>query len=446
MHLAKSQAVALALALLLAPPSGLLAADAAPPKVALEAEIAKLKSDDEAERSEARKQLAAKGEGIRAELQKALDGAGQDPDYAAQLKQVLKDLGQSEILRDFDAPQKVDLELKGKTVKDALTFLKKTYGFEVKAGDGALAKPLELDRKGLTFFEALEAIREGAKLGYRIDQAAANVDKKALCISLEELGEKNWVAAAAAGPFLVLVHSVSTNGSKTLDMAGGGNEHRQFNAQIQVIPFPGLTLGGVAPESGKFTDAKGNNFNGFNINRGRFSGMRQHRIGNQAIHLNDGFQLGADASAPFTWEATIKVQVPLKLVSKTLDDLSNGGQLDTPDGRVAVHKPEESGGKWKLKIVFPANSELAQGGWGGMGLAVRAGGGDAKPSKEQPGYFVLNAAGNVIQSQGMSGTGDGRTMTYDFTFGEEPRALQMNWHGEKTERAYAIKLSGIPAP
>lgn len=446
MHLAKSHAVALALTLLLAPPCGLLAADAPPPKASIDAEIAKLKSDDEAERAEARKQLAAKGEGIRAELQKALDGAGQDPDFAAQLKQVLKDLGQSEILRDFDAPLKVDLVLKGKTVKDALATLKEAYGFEVKAGEGALAKPLELDRKGLTFFEALEAIREGAKLGYRIDQAAANADKKALGISLEELGEKSWVAATAVGPFLVLGHSVSTNGSKTLDMAGGGNEHRQFNAQIQVIPFPGLTLGGVSPEGGKFTDAKGNNFNGFNINRGRFSGMRQHRLGNQPIHLNDGFQLTAEATAPYIWEATLKVQVPLKLASKTLDDLSNGSQVDLPDGRVAVHKPEESGGKWKLKVVFPANSELAQGGWGGVGMRAGGGGGDAKAPKDQPGYFVLNAAGNVIHSQGMSGTGDGRTMTYEFTYAEEPKALQFNWYGEKTERTYPIKLTGIPAP
>lgn len=421
--------------------------------------LTKLKSDDEAERSEARKALVLKGDAIKAEVQKALDGAGQDADFSAQLKQIVKDLGQNEMLRGFDAPQTIDLELKDATVKDALAKLKETFGFTVNASDAAAAKKLELNRKDLTFFEALDSIREAAKLGYRIEQNVQPTPEnpKTVAVSLDELGEKSWVAAAPAGPFLIVVQSVNSYGNKSLDMNGGGNEHRQMNMQVMAIPQPGLTLGGVQPEETKFADSKGNSFNGQHQQaRVRNFGFRGQRAagGSGPIYLNDSLQLSGEIAPPLSWEASMKVQIPLKMISKTLDNLSGGASaVETPDGQVTVGKPEQSGAQWKMKITFPQNSELAQGGWGGVAMVARMGkvgaGGNAndnKPPKEQPGYFVLNGEGNLIQSMGMSGSGNGRTMTYDLTFNEEPKSVLLQWNGERTERTVKFKVPNIPMP
>ncbi|MBI3828270.1 MAG: hypothetical protein HY291_02055 [Planctomycetes bacterium] len=420
--------------------------------------LLKLMSDDEAERAEARKALVLKGDAIKAEVQKALDGAGQDADYSAQLKEIIKDLGQNEMLRGFDAPQTIDLELKDATVKDALAKLKETFGFTVNASDAAASKKVELNRKGLTFFEALDSIREAAKLGYRIDQAlqATPENAKTVAVSLDELGEKGWVAAAPAGPFLIVVQSVNTFGNKSMDMNGGSNEHKQMNMQVMAIPQPGLVLGGVQPEETKFTDSKNNSFNGQHQQaRIRNFGFRGQRLasGSAPIYLNDGIQMSAEIVPPLAWEASMKVQIPLKMLAKTLENLAAGNSaVETTDGQVSVGKPEQSGQQWKLKITFPQNSELAQGGWGG-GMAIMAkagvgaaGGNDNKPPKGQPGYFVLNSEGNVIQSMGMSGSGNGRTMTYDLTFGEEPKSVLLQWNGERTERTVKFKVPSIPMP
>ncbi|MCW8131417.1 MAG: hypothetical protein KIS92_13795 [Planctomycetota bacterium] len=449
MHIVNSRMLPATLVLLLAGVAGALAEDApAKPEASVPDLIQKLKSDDEDERAVARTALSLKGDAIRAELQKALDGA-EDPDFKAQIKQVMKNLGQNEMLRPFDQPVTIDLDLKDAPVSEALAKLKEAFGVAVQAAEGAAAKKVTVSQKGLTFFEALDAVRLAAKLAYRVDQAAGmnNKDKSTLCVSLDEPGEKGWCAAAPAGPFLLVVQSVSASGQRTLNPNGAMQENRQLNMQMGAVAQPGLTLGDVTVNDTKFTDAKGTETNGYNHMRGRGFGFRNNQGGGY-IYLNDGMQLGGEASGPLTWTADLKVLIPLKMVSKTLDDLSEGGSLEVSDGKVTVQKPAKSGNSWKLRIVFPANSEMVQGGNAGMRAAFVVAGnqGGNKPPKESPGYFVLNAAGDMIQSQGMSGSGDGRTMTYDLNFNEEPKSILFQWHGEKTERSFKAKLGEIPIP
>jgi len=83
-----------------------------------------------------------------------------------------------------------------------------------------------------------------------------------------------------------------------------------------------------------------------------------------------------------------------------------------------------------------------------MAMAAAGAGGEeeGKPPENQEGLHVLNAAGEVIQSGGMSGHGDGTIMEYTMTYQQEPAKILFRWHAEKAERKISVAVKGLPVP
>lgn len=435
-------------------PFGLRAVDAPPPKadVSVSDLIQKLKSDDAGVRDAARKALSDKGYSIRANLQKALDDAGQDADFLEQIKQVMKNLSQIERLRSFDQPVTIDLEVKDLTVKEALEKLKATFGITVPVSEAAASAKFDLSKKGMSFFEALDAVRKAAKLGLRVDQNAAiggNMDPLTLCATLEEPG-KGWCSVSPCGPFMFVVQSVSIN--KTRNANRTNRENKQLILMVMCLPMPGLTGGTVTTSSSKFVDAKGTETNGYHDEPGKlglkFGEWSINPNSKIAICIMDGMQMPAEISGPISWEADFKVQVPIKVVSKTLANLSKGGTVEIANEQITVNNLERTDNGWKLRIVLPSNSEFMQGCTHSHMMRIGGGGGgdEEKPHPYTPGYFVLNGAGNLIHATRESSSGDESKVTYDLTFDEEPKSIQFQWYEEKADRILKVKLPEIPIP
>lgn len=187
---------------------------------AIDALIGQLKSEESTERDAARKKLAEIGEPVRAPLTKALEAPGSDLDFKAQATQILKALDQMDVLRGIDNPKTIDLDLKDAKVADALAALQKHFGWKVEASDEAAAKVVSIAVQSASFFQALEAIRTAARLGYSSDATVSDKPNQ-LPFTLVELGEKGTVAAGASGPYLVYLNRVSANISRTLDLSAG---------------------------------------------------------------------------------------------------------------------------------------------------------------------------------------------------------------------------------
>jgi hypothetical protein len=111
--------------------------ETAPPAEDIHKLLQGLKSDEEEERAKVRKQLAEKGEALRPQLEKALDEAKNEPDYSSQIKLVLKSLSQNEILKAFDAPKTISLDVKDTPVKDVLAKFKEAFGVTVECAGAA---------------------------------------------------------------------------------------------------------------------------------------------------------------------------------------------------------------------------------------------------------------------------------------------------------------------
>ncbi|MCZ7647903.1 MAG: hypothetical protein M5U26_22035 [Planctomycetota bacterium] len=286
-----------------------------------------LKSDDPDERDKAYRTLAEAGEPVRADLEKALAGAENNPDLASRLRNLLKNIGQREMLAGFDAPKTIDLELAEGTLGEAMAKLKAAFGWDVKCNEAAAAKKLSVTLKGARFFEALEALRKAAGVTYRVNQNSLwggdNNKKGELPLELVDKGEDDWLTAAAAGPFLILPMSVNYQEYRTKSIFPGQANQRNFSFQGVVLAEPGCAASAVAPGKCSFTDAKGKDFaSAYGDNNRGFGG---HGDGgrNGVFQFNDQFQISDELSGPVNWKCMLKVQVPLKMKSKRIESLAD---------------------------------------------------------------------------------------------------------------------------
>ncbi|MBI3828272.1 MAG: hypothetical protein HY291_02065 [Planctomycetes bacterium] len=424
-----------------------------------EALIQKLRSDDPDERDAARRKLNEAGEAMREALEKALAAGGKDPDFAAQVKQILKELGQNAVLKRFDAPKVADFDFTAKPIKEVLTAFKETYGWQVIAAEAAREKPCTFAVKGATFFQALEALRQAARLGYKLpEEADEEAAKRELPFELVELGEKGAVFAQALGPFLVFTASTTVQRSKHADyLQGTAAETLSLNWEAFLVAEPGLQAGSMRIRHFKFEDAKESKVADLNVNLDDTTGAANEKRAHCFTFAASGTPDAAFAS-PFNIRASLSAQVPLKLVTKRIELAGAAGKTFTvKDGTLVYEKLHQEGGEWKIHFKTTGTvSELHS-----SGLVENDGDeeGTARtefaPStrqeneevpKNRPGIYFVDAQNHVIDSQGQSLSGGNESWTAVISLPKEPTAIVLQALEEKVEKKYELLLKGITMP
>ena len=414
-----------------------------------------LKSDDDGERTLFRKQLIAKGDAIRAQLEKALDTSKNEPDFESQIKLVLESFAQNEVLKPYDAPTTLSLDVKDAPVKDVLAKFKAAFGHTLECVGEAGEKKVSVAFKDRALFDALEDLRKAAGLIYQFEQRVVVQDKKAegLPFKLAEAGEKGFCAVGVNGPFMVFVGRASSTETRALLPDGAVQSNKNINLQIFVIAEPNAATPEVFPVSSVFVDKNGQEQNG------QYSNTRMFRFGGLGDAfglnrmLNDTLQLGAEFVGPLAWKTKLLVRIPLKLSSKKIEDLSalDAHEIVTPEGRITIGKPKKDGNdRWTVAVTAPNTPGATRLLGIRTGLAIRAArAADAVPASlptEKEGIFFLDSKGDVISSFRDTSRNSTDAMTYSMICQSEPAAVHIQWHREKTERTYELKIENIPIP
>lgn len=425
----------------------------------VEALIQKLRSDDHDERDGARRKLNEAGETVRQALEKALAAGSKDPDFAAQVKQILKELGQNAVLKRFDAPTTADFEFANKPIKEVLAAFKATYGWQVLAAEATGEKPCTFSVKGATFFQALEALRQAARLGYKLpEEADDEAVKHEMPFELAELGEKGAVFAQALGPFLLFTASTTYSRSKHADyLQGTATETLSLNWEAYLVAEPGLQAGALKIRQFKFEDLKESKVADLSVSLDDSTGAahdkRAHCFTFSASATPD-----AAFAAPFNIRASLSAQVPLKLATKRIELAGAAGKTFTvKDGTLVFEKLHQEGGEWKVHFKSSGTvSELHSGGLiddaGDDEGTARA---EFSPSarqeneevpKNRPGLYFVDAQNHVIESQGQSLSGGNELWTAVISLPKEPVAIVLQALEEKVEKKYDLLLKGLSMP
>src|ERR1043165_5369307 len=125
-----------------------------------------LRSDDFDARESAKKKLIERGEAVRPAIITELEKKDLDSDYKDQLKFIVSRLKESDIIKAFDNPKRIDLDLKDEPISTALDKIKAQFGFAVTAFGDAGKKKITLAVKGATFMAAVDAVRKAGNLAY----------------------------------------------------------------------------------------------------------------------------------------------------------------------------------------------------------------------------------------------------------------------------------------
>lgn len=421
--------------------------------------LKKLESDDATEREAASSKLLKLGEKVRPQIQKALD-ASEDLNLTLQLKRILRKLGQGRILSRFDAPKMIDLELKDATVGEALAKLEKTFGWKVNYSlDAEKEKKISLSLKGAKFFEAVEAIRAKANLGYQISPQGRDGAADVLPFTLCELGEKGAAAASTSGPYLFILDQVSLSTSRSVNLAAGNvSESRSLSVQAKLIWEPGLKLSNVGVEKGKYANAKGDSFQG-HYPRLQYRNWNQPKGGATVFDFHDSIQGGEGLQGKLSWKTVIEAAIPAKTKTKEVADLvkATGETIKVGEGSVILKGVKKEKNEWKVHLVTSGTAgelfRLSSYGRHRMAMAMvgaggfRFGRGRSASEETRAGATFRDAAGNRISWNGHSASGDGQGgWDVKLDFRKEPKSLVLRWHEESFKRKYTVELKGIPVP
>lgn len=433
-------------------------AEKATPEV-IDALITQLRSDESSERDTARKKLAAIGEPVRAPLTKALDAPGGDLDFKAQATQILKALDQIDVLRGIDNPKTIDLDLKDAKVADALASLEKHFGWKVEASEEAAAKTVSFAVQSASFFQALEAIRTAARLGYASDASVSDKPGR-LPFTIVDLGEKGVAAAAASGPYLVFLSRITANINRTLDLsAGEPTEKRTYAFEARVVGEPNLPVSSLNLNESLFQFGKDGEAK---------STYRQMQPLGEGVKdcasmytINEHPTLDTEAKT-IRWKLQVQADVALKIDEKRIDDLSDGKDrtLKVGDSTIKVTGVKEKNNRWEL--TYAASGDIVQDltgrrGRSQAGMAIMArngmvfGGRGAanagKPPENKPGLFFLDAEGNQIQNTGYSmHSSNNNELNATATLSTEPKGVLFRAVEQKAERTFDLEIKDVPLP
>ncbi len=364
-------------------------ASAETPRVDDAALLEMLRDENFDTRQDARDRLIARGLAVRELIDSELAKKDPDPDYKINLKAVAAGLRELDMLRPFDAPKRIDLELKDDTVAAALEKIAAHFGQNVIAEFYARDKKITLSIKGATFMESIDAVRRAAVLEFapRCDQfnvlspfssglvarvqrqpldagimgrgrveAAPVPDDKTLArfanLTLAERPSNDPDTTAVQGPFAVVFTRVETkergNGLNLLHLAGtlyfnrdarfsrlkfaslkAVDGEKEYNL-IASMPFPTAVqfhriLTGKSSESAPFMAA--------------FTSMTRYQ---EAM------------PAGLTWKLTLGVEVPLKFASESVD--LGGALFDKPqtleNGTVTVTSVVRVDDEWSAEFTL----------------------------------------------------------------------------------------------
>ncbi|MBE7462004.1 MAG: hypothetical protein HS116_00805 [Planctomycetes bacterium] len=436
-----------------------VAEEAAPKVVEVKTLLEQLRADDPDRRTNARKALINKGEAIREAVQEALKNSDADLDYQSQLNGLLNELGLNEALKRYDVPKRVTLKVEGATVQEVLDKLKEHYGWSVAAA-GVSEKKVTLDLKEVMFFEALEALRQAAGLGYQIKQGFVGAEADGeLPVSLCDLGERGVALAQARGPMLLIFAKVRSHSQGEFDlMQGQGSENASRTLEGAVVTEPGLPVQNFNIAEQSFLQPDGTEAAANDQRNGmRSGGFEMH--GTKGVYtVQSTLPAGADVKGPLTWKGEVKVEVPLKVQKRTFDVAAEAGkQIQIGNGVLIFQKPTKSGARWEVAFTASGQAgELFGGRQRGMGMniammrAVAVGGGAAAGGADKPaipenaeGMFWLDADGKLLGG-GHSASGNGQSWDVKMNLQNEPKTLVLQWVEDRANRAYRFELPGIP--
>ncbi|MCK6474644.1 MAG: hypothetical protein L6R28_23235, partial [Planctomycetes bacterium] len=318
------------------------AADTPAPAPSVEAQVqalaAKLGSDDPDERGNALEALIALGPGARAALE-AQQAKAKDLDLKAQLRIALAGLDAGSAMARYERPKTIDLAAKGITVGEALNRLQEHFSWKVNASDEAAAKTLDLELKGATFFQTVEAIRAGAKLDFanthgpwqqlQAEDAPAPGTELPVAgdlfpFKLVPAGPGNaGLAAFAAGPFLVYLQGYGIYAMRRLAPESGmATEQKTATLQVCVVAEPGVPVASVKSFNIALKDAKGTVLCGEQDPLNGFGGTAPFQAGGAQSRIDNlQFQVDAEVPGPLSWTGKLNATVPLKMETYRIEDL-----------------------------------------------------------------------------------------------------------------------------
>ncbi|MCZ7647905.1 MAG: hypothetical protein M5U26_22045 [Planctomycetota bacterium] len=413
--------------------------------------LKRLQAEDPEQREKAARALVELGESARPALQKAVDAGAGDLDYQSQLKRILRNLGEFKLLKRYDEPRKIGFELQAGNVQEALKKLEDHFGWKVEAFGAAAEKPVSVKVEDATFFEALEAIRKAAGLGYQAQTGQQKDTDKILAVSLVEKGEKGHALASPCGPFLAFLTSIALSSNGSFDLVQGvENLNTRSTLQGFLVAEPGLAVQGAELADLELLDAKGESLVKPGNNQNPFY-THGHQAANGLYPLSIQMPSG-EAAGPFVLKGKAKAQVPLKAETRTIESLT-AQTIEIAGGSLTLEEPKQDGQRWSIKFTATgkAGDLFNSGGrsfaFRRMKMAMVAGGGGADAGsaipKEAEGLFWLNAEGKIVGG-GHSASGNGNTWTVTMNFNEEPKKLVVQWVESKAERAYDVSIEGIP--
>lgn len=358
-------------------------------------------------------------------------------------------------LKPFDNPKRIDLEGQGLALNDVLAKLEAHYGWKLSPSTVDLAKyKVDLAVKGATHFEALDAVRRAAKLGYADARPA---DAKVLPLSFCELGEKGTCLAMAKGPFLFRVAQVSRQVNQEAVFGQAPGERQAYrNVMVSICAEPGLQA--AQPKMEKAYMAAG-------------QGEKQdvhawiHEFGfhmpGVAKVYTPNFSGAKDAPGPLALGGTLVVQVPQAVERRVIEDLEAqiGKVYDLGGGSLEFKKFIEAEGQVTLpftaKGVAAGMVNAAQNSGRRMMMMMAGGGGlggggglEDLVSKDQPGLFFFDANRSLIVSRGMgySGGAEENVLDCNVRLPVRPKGVIVQWTSKQAERSIAFEIAGIPAP
>lgn len=264
-----------------------------------------------------------------------------------------------------------------------------------------------------------------------------------LPVELTAAAENDVLRTSCAGPCLLVLNQVSETRRLGLQQP----RHFQYTLNTYLFSEPGITIGNIEFDKSTFVDVKGKEYPGMHNKKNE---MFQHRnIMNFGNSIHDQFSLSEALTGPLEWRADLHIKIPLKLTTKTIENLAAQEKhtIQTPEGAFTFEKPRKVDERWELNYTIPGQHALAKASFGSASVrGLGAAKGAEKPPENTVGLFVLNAAGGVIHSGSSSGHGDGTTMRYTVSYSEEPVKVLLRGEDDKTERTFKAVLKNIPVP
>lgn len=420
--------------------------------------LVKLRDNNFDVRQDARKALMERGLAVRALIEGELKKENLDPDYKTHLKAIAARFKNLELLAAIDKPKRIDLEFKDRPASEAFRKIRDHFGFGVVLGEGTGKKSVSLSAKGLTFFEAVEAVRKAADLSFdtdaikRVDQlrdrggAAALVGDGAMPLKTSDAN--SGASTAAKGPVLVVIEGIK------IEERGDRLEPNQkmYVVTAKVLTEPGLHCSTISLRSPEMLNAadKTQTVSGNTdmASYSRISPLLEKIDGALYSTFWTEFKLPEKPWNAASFKATVRIAIPLQITEATYTDLGEmvGKLQEFNNGSFTIRSLK--GANNPCNMVFGVTGELRY---------TRAG--ECPPQEGQPrfltapgrtdlrpGIFVLDAKDAVQEHRQGSVRLIRNGEEVGSTFVEKPSKIFIRKIDQAAYREYEVELPIVNLP